>query len=95
MEQLSHIGFVSRHLKKLNQCQLYFQIHTLSYISNGHGTYNEKIYYGFHQDELRHATHSWPDQLYPGLKEWQLWKKALGKLSPSDNKSTYLHKLGK
>ena len=43
MEKFSHSGFTPRQLKKLKRCQIYLQIHTLSDISNGHGTYFEKV----------------------------------------------------
>ena len=48
MEQFTRSGFTPIQLKKLNRCQLYFQIPTLSNISNGHGTYFGKRYYDGH-----------------------------------------------
>ena len=45
MEQFSHRGFTPRQLEKLNWCQLYPQIHTLSDISNGHDKYFGKRYH--------------------------------------------------
>ena len=72
MKQLSHSGFMLRQLKKLNRCQLYLQIHTFYDISNGHGTYFDKIYYDGHQDGFHKSTHSWPAQGYPVTKECQL-----------------------
>ena len=83
------------HLKKLNLWQLYLQIHTLYNISNGYGNYFEKRYYDGHQYEFCPATHSWPYQWYLGLKEWQLWRKAIIKFIPNINTSIYLHKLVK
>ena len=95
MEKFAHIGLMPRQLSNLNRCRLYLQIHNLSNIYNGHVSYFDKSYYYGHQDEFYQATHSWPDQLYPWIKEWQLWRKALRKFFTSDNKSTYLHKLSK
>ena len=95
MKQLSHSGFMLRQLKKLNRCQLYLQIHTFYDISNGHGTYFDKIYYDGHQDGFHKSTYSWPAQGYPVTKKCQLWCKALRKFLPSDINSTYLHNIGK
>ena len=95
MEQLSQSRFTPRQIKNMNRCQLYLQIHTLSDISNGHGNYFDKGYYDGHQYEISQATYSWPDQGYPGPKEWQLWRKVIKKCFLNDNNSTYLDKLGK
>ena len=56
MEQSSHSGFILKQFKKLNQCRVYLQIHSLSSISNGNGTYFYKSYYDFHQDKI----FNWP-----------------------------------
>ena len=95
MENFSHSRFSLRQLKKLKRCQLYLHIHTLSDISNGNGTYFDKIYYDGHQDGFHKSTHSWPAQGYPVKRECQLWCKALRKFLPSDINSTYLHNIGK
>ena len=69
MEKFPHSELTPKQLNKLNQCQLYLQIHTFSDISNGHGTFFEKIYYDGHQDEFHQATYSWPAQGCKGPKE--------------------------
>ena len=51
MEQFSYSSSTLKQLKKLNQCRLFLQIHTLSDISNGQITYFDKIYYDVHQDK--------------------------------------------
>ena len=69
-------GYTQRELVRLNRCRLYYQVTTLSDISDGTGTQLSPRW--LHRSPPTHTTrYKWPVQGNPPKYDWDLWDAAL------------------
>ena len=77
MEIFCSAGLSKSELLRINRCRLYYQVSSLSDISDGSGSIISQKWFKRPRDPYHHSRFSWPIQGIPIRKDWDLWDAAL------------------
>lgn len=83
MDSFLKAGFSKTAMKKLNRCQLFLHVETLSDITDGSGRHLDDRYLKGLWDPYRTDSHDWPVQTKPDKPSWALWRKAVKRCFPT------------
>ena len=76
MEVFATSGYTQEELVRLNRCRLYYQVTTLSDISDGTGTILSPRWL-YRSIPIHTSQYQWPKQGNPTRRDWDLWDAAL------------------
>ena len=77
MEVFCSSGMPQEDLIRLNRCRLFFQVVTVSDISDGSGTIIAQKWFQRKRDIYHQTRHHWPEQGPPTRQDWELWDSSL------------------
>ena len=76
MKLFKESGYTQGELTRLNRCQLYYQVTTLSDVADGTGTQLSTRWF-YRSPPVHHTRYKWPIQGIPPRSDWDLWDAAL------------------